>query len=188
MKLLLRLIGLLLSLSAISVSAGFANVDLSEARCCTKLSLSDAQGVKRSLNDYRGKVVVVTFGFTQCPDVCPTTLQALAETMSLLGEQSKNVQVLFVTLDPQRDTPQILSKYAPSFNSSFVALRGSDAETNLAAGEFRVIFQRVLGTTKGTYSIDHSVGVYVLDRNGKARVFARSADPKKLASDIAQLL
>ena len=188
MKLLSILSGLLLSLSTIPVSAGFENVDLSDARCCTKFTLSDTQGVKRSLNDYHGKIVVVTFGFTQCPDVCPTTLQSLAETMSLLGERSKNVQVLFVTLDPKRDTPQILSKYVPSFNSSFVALRGSDAETSLAAREFRVIFQQVPGTTKGTYTVDHSVGVYVLVRSGKARVFARSAEPKKLVSDISKLL
>lgn len=182
------LIGFALWLSALPVSAGFANVDLSEAPCCSKFVLSDSQGKTRTLGDYRGKVVVVTFGFTNCPDVCPTTLQRLAETMSLLGNQGQNVQVLFVTLDPQRDTPQVLSKYVPSFNPSFVALRGSDAQTATAARDFRVIFERVPGTTKGTYTVDHTVGVYVLDKSGKARVFARSAEPGKLASDIRKLL
>lgn len=188
MKLLCKLSGLVLALSALPVAAGFANLDLSDARCCVNFTLTDTQGVKRSLSDYQGKVIVLTFGFTQCPNVCPTTLQNLAETMNLLGERSKKVQVLFVTLDPKRDTAQILSKYVPSFNSSFVALRGSSTETALAAREFRVIFNEVPGATKGTYTVDHSIGVYVLDKNGKARVFARSAEPKKLVSDISQLL
>ncbi|MDP9968976.1 protein SCO1/2 [Variovorax paradoxus] len=188
MKLASTLIGFALWLSALPVSAGFANVDLSEAPCCSKFVLSDPQGKTRTIGDYQGKVVVITFGFTNCPDVCPTTLQSLAETMSLLGNQGQSVQVLFVTLDPQRDTAQILSKYVPSFNPSFVALRGSDAQTAKAARDFRVTFQRVPGTTPGTYTVDHTIGVYVLDKSGKARVFARSAEPRKLAADIRQLL
>lgn len=188
MKLPVKLIGLIMLLFAIPVSADFKNLELSEAICCTKFTLSDAQGKKRTLADYRGKVVVLSFGFTHCPVICPTTLQSLAETMLLLGDRSRDVQVLFVTLDPKRDTAQVLAKYVPSFNSSFAGLRGSDAETERVAKEFRIFYRRVPSITPGSYTLDHSTGVYVMDKSGKARVFASLPEPTKLASDITKLL
>lgn len=189
MRLPTFLASLLVGLSvAASAAAGFDNVDLTGATCCSQLSLADTGGKRRTLGDFKGKVVVLAFGFTQCPDVCPTTLQSLAQTVSLLGKSGREVQVLFVTLDPKRDTNEVLSKYVPSFDPSFIALRGTPEQTRQVAREFRVVFEEIKGSTPNTYTIDHTVGVYVLDKEGRARVYARSAEPKVLASDIRRLL
>ena len=189
MRLPTFLASLLAGLSvAASAVAGFDNVDLTGATCCNQLSLADPGGNRRTLGDFKGKVVVLAFGFTQCPDVCPTTLQNLAQTVTLLGKNGRDVQVLFVTLDPNRDTNEVLSKYVPSFNPSFIALRGTPDETAKVAREFRVTFEKVTGSTPNSYTIDHTVGVFVLDKKGRARVYARSAEPKVLAPDIRRLL
>lgn len=174
--------------NAAQSGSGFDNVDLTATSCCSSLSLQDVHGVRRQLNDFRGKVVVIAFGFTNCPDVCPTTLHELAQSMTLLKEQSKEVQVLFVTLDPARDSAKLLSQYVPAFDPSFIALRGSAEETAKTARDFRVFYAKVPGKTATTYTMDHTVGVYLVDRSGRPRVFARSSEPKILLPDIQRLL
>jgi len=140
-------------------------------------------GKPRTAADFAGKVVVVSFGFTHCPDLCPTTLAALAQTMRLLGADANEVQVLFVTIDPERDTPQVLGNYVTAFDPRFLGLRGDAAATRQMARNFRVFYQRV-GET-----FDHSAGSYVSDAKGRARVFLRqSLSPEDMAYDIRELL
>lgn len=166
----------------------FNNVDLTDAVCCKNLALPDSKGTPRQLTEFKGKVVAVVFGFTSCPDVCPTTLYELSQSMKQLGEQSKDVQVIFVTLDPSRDTNKVLSQYVSAFHPTFIALRGSIRETVSAVHHFRVFFKKIPGKTAQTYSIDHSVGVYLFDRTGKPRIYARSAEAKTLIPDLKRLL
>jgi len=140
-------------------------------------------GKPRTAADFAGKVVVVSFGFTHCPDLCPTTLAALAQTMRVLGADANEVQVLFVTIDPERDTPQVLGNYVTAFDPRFLGLRGDAAATRQMARNFRVFYQRV-GET-----FDHSAGSYVSDAKGRARLFLRqSLSPEDMAYDIRELL
>ena len=151
--------------------------------------LSDASGAPRSLADYRGKVVVMFFGYTQCPDACPTTLSELAAVMQKLGPDAARVQVLFVTIDPERDTGELLSQYVPAFNPSFVGLRGDAQATAEVAKEFKVIYQKQPGTTPGSYSMDHSAGSFIFDPQGRLRVYVSYGQPEQVfAHDIAELL
>jgi protein SCO1/2 len=133
--------------------------------------LVDHNGKPRTLADYRGKAVVMFFGYTQCPDVCPTTLAELAEAMKRLGPDADRVQVLFVTVDPERDTPDLLSKYVPAFDPRFVGLYGDADATARTAKEFKIIYQKQPGQTPGTYTMDHSAGTFVFDPDGKLRVY-----------------
>ncbi len=151
--------------------------------------LVDHNGKPRTLADYRGKAVVVFFGYTQCPDVCPTTLAELAEAMKRLGPDADRVQVLFVTVDPERDTPDLLSKYVPAFDPRFVGLYGDADATARTAKEFKIIYQKQPGQTPGTYTMDHSAGTFVFDPNGKLRVYVgygQGADV--FAHDLRELL
>ena len=151
--------------------------------------LSDPGGHMRSLADYRGKAVAVFFGYTQCPDVCPTTMAALAEAMKKLGPDADRVQVVFITVDPDRDTPQILGEYVPAFDRRFVGLRGDAAATERTAREFKVIYQKVPGSTPGSYTMDHSAGVFLFDPQGRLRVFeGNNASPDVFAHDLRELL
>ena len=141
--------------------------------------LADPSGRVRTLADYRGKAVAVFFGYTQCPDVCPTTLATLADAMKKLGPDADRVQVVFITVDPQRDTPELLAAYVPAFDARFVGLRGDAAATERTAREFKVIYQKVPGSAPGRYTIDHSAGTFLFDPQGRLRVFegnAASAD------------
>lgn len=164
------------------------NLDLTGASCCVTLSMTDTQGAPRHLTEFAGKVVIVSFGFTHCPDVCPTTLSELAQSVEVLEKEGKDVQVLFVTLDPIRDTSALLSRYVTAFHPSFIALRGSPEETKEVTLDFRVLYREVPDQKSKGYSIEHSVGVYLFDKTGKARVYARSADPKTLLPEIKRLL
>ncbi|HEU4622101.1 MAG TPA: SCO family protein [Burkholderiaceae bacterium] len=167
----------------------FNNTDITGAEFGKALALTDHTGAKRTLADYRGKVVVVFFGFTQCPDVCPTTMTAMTQVMKLLGDDAKRVQVLFVTLDPKRDTPQVLSAYVPAFDARFVGLTGSEEDIARVAKDFKVFYQKSPGTTPETYSIDHSSAMYIFDPKGQVRLYARHGQtPELLAADIAKLL
>jgi protein SCO1/2 len=151
--------------------------------------LVDHAGKPRTLADYRGKVVVLFFGYTQCPDVCPTTLAELAETMKRLGADADRVQVLFVTVDPDRDTPAILAQYVPAFDPRFVGLYGDAAATERTAKEFKVLYQKQPGRTPGTYTVDHSAGTYVFDPQGRLRVYVSYGQgPDVFAHDIRELL
>jgi len=152
-------------------------------------ALSDPAGAPRTLADYRGKAVVVFFGYTQCPDVCPTTLAALAEAMKKLGAEADRVQVVFITVDPERDTPELLAKYVPSFDPRFVGLRGDADATARTASEFKVIYQKQPGVAPGSYSMDHSAGAYIFDPQGRLRLYVgHSQTPEVFAHDLHELL
>ena len=151
--------------------------------------LKDAQGNTRRLADFKGKAVVIFFGYTQCPDVCPTTLAALAEAMKRLGPDADRVQVLFVTVDPERDTPQLLAQYVPAFDPRFLGLYGDADATARTAKEFKVIYQKVPGATAGTYTMDHSAGTYVFDPQGRLRLYVTNGQaPDVFVHDLRELL
>src|ERR1035437_3502156 len=141
-------------------AVSFRNTDITGAEFGRDFALTDHTGQLRRLADYNGKVVVIFFGYTQCPDACPTTLLGMAEVMKMLGDAARDVQVLFVTLDPERDTRELLAAYVPQFNPSFVGLYGDSATTAATAKEFKVFYQKQPGATPTTYSIDHSTNSY----------------------------
>ncbi len=153
------------------------------------LALTDHTGKARTLADFRGKAVVVFFGYTQCPDVCPTTLATLSESMKQLGADADRVQVLFVTVDPERDTQELLSHYVPAFDKRFLGLRGDAAATERVARDFKVIYQKQPGATPGSYSMDHSAGVFIFDPQGRIRLYASHGQgPDVFAHDLRELL
>jgi protein SCO1/2 len=167
----------------------FQGVDITGSDFGRNLALSDQNGQPRTLADFKGKVVVLFFGYTQCPDVCPTTMAELAQVKKSLGKDGDRVQGVFVTIDPERDTAQLLKAYMASFDPSFVALRGSPAQTAAAAKEFKVFYAKVPGKTEGSYTMDHTAGSYVIDTHGKLRLFERyGAEPGALAADLKALL
>jgi protein SCO1 len=170
-------------------ATSFRGVDITGASYANALSLPDIDGNPRTLADFKGKVTVVFFGFTQCPDVCPTTLAELAEVKKRLGPQGAKVQGLFVTLDPERDKPELLKAYMQGFDPSFIALRGDAQQTVEAAKAFKVFFVKVPGKTEQSYSIDHTAGAYLFDSQGRVRVFTRHGiGADMLQSDIEALL
>ena len=144
---------------------------------------------QRQRADFKGKVTVLFFGYTQCPDVCPTTLAELAQVRQSLGADGERVQGVFVTVDPARDTAEVLSAYMKNFGSGFVALRGTPEETAAAAKEFKVFYAKVPGKTEGSYTVDHTAGSYLIDAQGRLRVFVRyGSPPEALAADLKTLL
>lgn len=159
----------------------FKSTDITGAPYGKTLALTGHDGRPRTLADFRGKVVVLFFGFTQCPDICPTTLAEVARAMKTLGPEAERVQVLFVTLDPERDTAEILSRYVPAFDPRFLGLYGNLAATRAAAKEFKIFFEKRPGSTPGSYTIDHSAQTYVLDTQGRLRLFVRHG---RIASDL----
>ncbi len=167
----------------------FNHTDITGADFAREFELTSHHGESVGLTDFKGKVVVLFFGFMHCPDVCPTTLSDLNAIMERLGLDAKHVQVVFVTVDPERDTVEKLGAYMEAFNSSFLGLSGSVAEISAVTQEFKVIHQKNEGSTPNNYSVDHSAGTYVFDQAGRVRLFvAYGADPDKLMSDILQLL
>jgi protein SCO1/2 len=188
---MIRRLVILLALLATACSqpVHFNATDLTGSAIGADFSLPDQTGKLRRLSDFKGKVAIVFFGYTQCPDVCPTTLSTLREVMTQLGPQAEHVQVLFVTLDPQRDTPALLAQYVPSFHPAFLALRGDDAVTEATAQAFKVFYKKQPGATPGAYSIDHSTGSYVYDPQGRLRLYVKYGDTAEhIAGDIRQLL
>ena len=190
MKLLLPLLlCIALLLAGCSEPPRFISADISTVDWGKDFSLADHHGQPRRLADFRGKVVVLFFGYTQCPDVCPTTLSTLREAMKLLGEDAKRVQVLFVTLDPARDTAALLAQYVPAFDPSFLGLLGDEKAILALAKEFKVFYAKQPGSTPGSYSIDHSTGSYAFDTQGKLRLLLRHGEtPANIAADLKQLL
>lgn len=167
----------------------FKAIDLTGAEYGRELSLTDTEGRRRTLADFRGKIVVLFFGFTQCPDVCPSTLAELAEVKRSLGADGERIQGVFVTIDPERDTPELLKAYVTTFDPSFVALRGDADETKKAAREFKVFYAKVPGKTEGSYTMDHTAGSYVIDADGHLRLFTRyGSGAQALADDLKLLL
>lgn len=191
MKRLLALCLLALTLSACQkpVPPAFNNVDITGAQYAQGFSLTDHTGKRRTLADFKGKVVFLFFGFTQCPDVCPTTMIEMANVLKELGPQAKDVQVLFVTVDPERDTRELLSQYVPAFHPSFIGLYGTPDETAKMAKDFKVFYAKSPGTSPDNYSIDHTAGSYVFDREGRIRLFVRHGKgAAPIAQDIKLLL
>nr|WP_241659353.1 SCO family protein [Extensimonas vulgaris] len=167
----------------------FHGVDITGAEYARDLQLTDHNGQPRSLKDFRGKVVVVFFGYTQCPDVCPTSLQELAEAKRLLGPDGERLQGVFVTIDPERDTPELLKAYMANFDPSFIALRGTPEQTAAVAKEFKIYYKKVEGKTPTSYTMDHSAGSYIFDPAGRVRVFHRyGSGAQALADDVRALL
>ena len=171
-----------LLLAACAEEPKFKSTDITGVEYGTKLELTDHTGRARRLEDFRGKAVVLTFGFTHCPDVCPTTLADMAQVMRQLGADADRVQVLFVTVDPERDTQEALAQYVPAFDARFLGLRGDLEATRRVAKEFKVYFEKRPGATPGAYSVDHSAQSYVLDAQGRLRLFVRHG---RIAEDLA---
>ena len=168
---------------------GFAALDITGADYGRDFSLTDHNGQARTLQDFAGKVVVVFFGYVQCPDVCPTAMFELAEAKKLLGKDGDRLQGLFVTVDPQRDTPEVLKAYMKSFDPSFLALYTTPEKLEALAKDYKVYYKKVDGPTPTSYSMDHSAGSYVYDTKGKLRLYSRyGSGAEALAADIRLLL
>jgi protein SCO1/2 len=167
----------------------FRSTDVTGADFGRDFQLTDFDGKPRRLSDFRGNVAIVFFGYTHCPDVCPTTLSELASAIKQLGPDGGRVQVLFITADPERDTNEILKQYVTAFNPRFVGLRGTPAETAQVAKAFKVLIQKNPGTEPNNYTVDHSAGAYVYDPNGRLRLYvAYGQGAAVFAHDIALLL
>ena len=167
----------------------FQSVDLTGADYAKGFSLTDQNGQQRSLKDFSGKVVAVFFGFTQCPDVCPTTMVELAQVKKSLGADGDKLQVVLISVDPERDTPEILKAYMTNFDPSFLALRPTLPELAAVAKEFKIYYKKVEGSAPGSYSMDHTAGSYLFDGKGHIRLFTRyGSGADLLVSDIRQLI
>ncbi len=167
----------------------FSATDISGADFAQTLNLTDHTGKPRALADFKGKVVALFFGYTHCPDVCPTTMADLKQAMKLLGAHSDDVQVLFVTLDPERDTQEVLAQYVPSFDPRFVGLYGTRGEIEKVADDFKIFASKVQNSGRSGYTIDHSAGVYLYDKTGKIRLYvAYGEKPAVIAADIEKLM
>lgn len=170
-------------------AAKFHASDITGASFGRDFDLTDHNGQRRTLADFRGKVVVLFFGYTHCPDVCPTTLAELAEAMKQLGRDATRVQVLFATVDPERDSADLLAHYVPAFNPSFLGLRGDPDATARTTSEFKVLAQKQPGAAPGSFSVDHSAGTFIFDPQGRLRVYvAYGQGPEVFAHDIRALL
>jgi protein SCO1/2 len=189
----MRLIASLLLAVAVAAcgpaSPKFQGSDVTGATFGRDFSLIDHHGKARTLADFRGKAVVVFFDYTQCPDFCPTTLSELAAAMKMLGPDASRVQVLFVTVDPARDTQDVLAHYVPAFDPSFLGLYGDDKATSEVAREFKIIYQKQPGREPGSYTVDHSAGTYLFDPQGRLRVYENyGPGPAVYAHDLRELL
>lgn len=166
----------------------FRNVDITGADYAKGFALTDHTGKPRTLADFRGKVVIVFFGYTHCPDVCPTTLVELKQVMGKLGADADRVQVVFITLDPERDTPNVLSQYVPAFDPRFLGLYGNAESTIKTAREFKVFFEKRDGTAPGSYTLDHTAASYAFDPAGRLRLYVKYDQVATLVDDIRTLL
>ena len=167
----------------------FKSVDLTGADYAKDFQLTDHNGQPRSLKDFRGKLVVVFFGYTQCPDFCPTSMAELAQARKLLGPDADKLQALFITVDPERDTPELLKAYMANFDPTFLALRGTPEQLAAVAKDFKVYYKKVDGKTPGSYTMDHTAASYVYDTQGRLRLYARyGSGAPALASDLQLLL
>ena len=167
----------------------FHSTDITGAEFARKLELPDVDGRPRTLADWKGKVTVVFFGYTQCPDVCPTTMTELAAIRKSLGADGDKLQSVFVTIDPERDTPEILKAYVANFGPGFTALRGTPEQTAAVAKEFKIFFAKVPGRNGGPYTMDHSAASFVFDPAGRVRLYVPyGGDSKKFAADLQQLV
>lgn len=170
-------------------AGGFSGIDITGADYATGFSLTDHNGQPRTLADFKGKVVVVFFGYTQCPDVCPTSMSEMAQAKQLLGADGEKLQGLFVSVDPERDTPAVMKEYMASFDPSFLALYAAPGQLPEVAKSFRIYYKKVDGKTPTSYTMDHSAGSYVYDTQGRLRLYHRyGSGAQALADDIKKLL
>jgi len=192
-RLALKTFALTLALGALAACSPdtlkFKSIDITGADYAKGFTLADHNGAQRTLADFKGKVVVVFFGFTQCPDVCPTALADLAEVKRLLGPQGDKLQGLFVSVDPERDTPEVLKAYMTNFDPGFLALRPTAEQLPEVAKAFKIFYKKVEGPTPTSYTMEHSAGSYVFDPQGRVRLYTRQAvGAQGLAEDLALLL
>ncbi len=184
-------LGLFAALAMLKPDAApkFESVDITGVPWGKDFNLTDHTGRPRTLADFRGKAVAIFFGFTHCPDMCPTAMAELAEVMKLLGEDARRVQVLFVTVDPKRDTPAVLSQYVPAFHPSFLGLHGDAAAIERTAKEFKIYHRANLPKDGGAYSVDHSGQILVFDPEGRLRLMMKpDLTPESMAHDLRLLL
>lgn len=178
-----------LAMGACSKPPSFKARDVTGLEYGARLELPDHHGKPRTLAEFKGKAVVVFFGYTHCPDVCPTNLADLAGAMQLLGADANKVQVLFVTVDPERDQADMLGRYVTAFHPSFLALRGDPDSTRKTATEFKVFYEKVPGSSPENYTVNHSTGSFIYDPKGKLRLYAsHGMGAEAFASDLRQLL
>ncbi len=182
--------GLSAGLIACSPNApSFKSVDITGADYAKGFAMSDQNGQQRTLADFAGKVVIVFFGYTQCPDVCPTSMQELVEVKRLLGAEGDKLQGVFITLDPERDTPELLKAYMANFDPSFVALHPTPEQLVAVAKDFKIYYKKVDGKTATSYTLDHSAGSYSFDPQGRVRLYNRyGMGAAALAADTVALL
>ncbi len=181
--------GMLLGACSPPEKPQFKSIDLTGADYAKDFSLADQNGKVRSIKDFSGKVVVVFFGFTQCPDVCPTTMAELAGIKKSLGTDGDKLQAIFISVDPERDTPELLNAYMANFDPSFLALRPTLEQLPQLAKDFKTYYKKVEGKTPGSYSMDHTAGSYVYDTKGRVRLYTRyGSGADGLTSDLRLLL
>lgn len=169
--------------------AAFHAINVTGADYARNWSMPDTRGRERTLGEFAGKVVYVFFGFTHCPDVCPTTMATMLEVKKRLGKNADKLQVIFVTVDPDRDTPEVLRAYVSMFDSNTIALAGNPERLARMAKEFKVVYQKVPGPSAGTYRVDHSAGAYIYDTRGKLRLYSKYGMPiEDLTADIRKLI
>ncbi len=167
----------------------FRSVDITGVDYAKDFALPDVNGQTKTLADFKGKAVVLFFGFAQCPDVCPTTMAEIASVKKSLGKDGEKVTAVFVTVDPERDTPQVLKAYMESFDPSFTALRGAPEQTAAMAKAFKIYYKKVDGKTPTSYTIDHTAAAFVYDPTGKLRLYTRyGMGAQALADDLKILL
>jgi protein SCO1 len=166
----------------------FKGVDITGADYARDFALADQNGQIRSIKDFAGKVVVMFFGYTQCPDVCPTTLQELLEVRRMLGVDGEKLQAVFITVDPERDTPELLKAYMGNFDPSFVALRPTPEQLQPLLKDFKIYAKKVEGKTATSYTMDHSAQSYLYDPMGRLRLFSRYGSGAQAVADDARLL
>lgn len=172
-----------------ATATGFSGIDITGADYATGFSLTDHNGQARTLADFKGKVVVIFFGYTQCPDVCPTSMSEMAQAKQLLGADGDKLQGLFVSVDPERDTPEIMKEYMGSFDPTFLALYAQPDKLPEVAKSFRIYYKKVDGKTPTSYTMDHSAGSYVYDTQGRLRLYHRhGSGAPALAGDLKKLL
>lgn len=185
---------LLSSILAASLAAcgpdkpAFQSLDITGAEYARGFSLPDQNGQVRTLADFKGKVTVVFFGFTQCPDVCPTALLLLAEVKRLLGADGEKLQGVFITVDPERDTPEVLKAYMTSFDPSFLALRGTLEQVEATAKDFKVFYKKVEGKVPGAYTMEHTAASFIFDPQGRIRLYVRPGQAAQAMADDIRLL
>lgn len=187
--LMMLMMGMVAACQSKSPSVALYGTDITGADFAKSFKLTDHLGKVRTLEDFKGQVVLLFFGYTHCPDVCPTTMADLAKAMKLLGEDSRRVQVLFVTVDPERDTPQLLAQYVPSFYPSFLGLYGTVDEIAATASDYKIYYSKQASNGQAKYTIDHSAGVYAYGPDGRIRIYLKYGQkPEQIASDLKTLL